>query len=92
MNLPLFNEPIRTMKISPPESLKIFVDMHVRQNGSGTRSECVRELILRDQDRLQLLEKLLIGAGSAPMAPVSAKYFDGWRDRICQATANSTPR
>lgn len=42
------------MNSSLPDSLKSFVDEQVSQRGYGTNREYVRELILRDQDRLQL--------------------------------------
>ncbi len=40
-----------TMNIPLPERLKSFVDEQVCQRGYGTRSESVRELIRRDQER-----------------------------------------
>jgi antitoxin ParD1/3/4 len=52
----------------------------------------VRELIRKDQDRLQLRELLLSGASSSPTAPVSATYFDGLRDRVRQAIRTHSPR
>lgn len=70
-----------TMNISLPESLKAFVDEQVSQRGYGTSSEYVRELIRRDQDRLQLRNLLLAGASSAPAEPVNATYFEGLRER-----------
>lgn len=70
-----------TMNISLPDSLKAFVDEQVRQRGYGTSSEYVRELIRRDQDRLQLRNLLLSGASSAPMEPVNETYFEGLRER-----------
>ena len=42
------------MNISLPETLEVFVDQQVSQRGYGTSSEYVRELIRREQDRLQL--------------------------------------
>ena len=51
-----------TMNISLPDTLKAFVDEQVAQRGYGTSSEYVRELIRRDQDRVQLKELLLAGA------------------------------
>jgi putative addiction module CopG family antidote len=60
------------MNISLPQTLKAFVDVQVSQRGYGTSSEYVRELIRKDQDRLQLREKLLAGASSAPTAPATA--------------------
>ena len=58
-----------TMNISLPESLKAFVDEQVSERGYGTSSEYVRELIRKDQDRLQLRSLLLAGASTAPAAP-----------------------
>jgi antitoxin ParD1/3/4 len=42
----------------------------------------VRELIRRDQDRLQLRNLLLAGASSAPTAPVDETHFEGLRERV----------
>lgn len=71
-----------TMNISLPDSLKAFVDEQVSQRAYGTSSEYVRELIRRDQDRLQLRSLLLAGASSAPTVPVDATYFDALRERV----------
>jgi antitoxin ParD1/3/4 len=81
-----------TMNISLPDSLKAFVDEQVSQRGYGTSSEYVRELIRRDQDRLQLRNLLLAGASSAPTAPADESYFEGLRERVRSAarTAGST--
>lgn len=70
------------MNISLPDSLKSFVDEQVSQRGYGTSSEYVRELIRRDQDRLQLRKLLLAGASSAPTAPVNETYFEVLRERV----------
>jgi antitoxin ParD1/3/4 len=45
----------------------------------------VRELIRKDQDRLQLRNLLLAGAASAPAASADVSYFDGLRDRVRKA-------
>lgn len=74
-----------TMNISLPDSLKAFVDEQVSLRGYGTSSEYVRELIRRDQDRLQMRNLLLAGASSAPTGPVSDAYFDGLRERVRSA-------
>lgn len=79
-----------TMNISLPDSLKAFVDEQVSQRGYGTSSEYVRELIRRDQDRLQLRGLLLAGAASAPVAPVNEYYFAGLRDRVREAAKSRT--
>ena len=71
-----------TMNISLPESLKTFVDEQVSQRGYSTSSEYVRELIRRDQDRMQLRGVLLAGASSSPAAPGDAVYLEGLRDRV----------
>ena len=72
------------MNISLPDTLKSFVDEQVRQRGYGTSSEYVRELIRRDQDRLQLRGLLLAGGASVPTEPVDGAYFDALRDRVRQ--------
>lgn len=71
-----------TMNISLPDALKSFVDEQVSQRGYGTSGEYVRELIRRDQDRLQLRNPLLAGASPAPAAPVNETYFEGLRERV----------
>ena len=60
---------VSTMTISLPNTLKSFVDEQVSQRGYGTSSEYVRDLIRKDQDRLQLRGLLLSGAATAPAAP-----------------------
>lgn len=70
-----------TMNISLPEALKTFVDEQVAGGSYGTSSEYVRDLIRRDQGRLQLRGLLLDGAASAATAPVDPAYFDGLRER-----------
>lgn len=79
-----YDSPMSTMNISLPDSLKTFVDEQVAQRGYGTSSEYVRELIRKDQDRLQLRGLLLAGAASTPMAPADAGYFAGLRARVSQ--------
>jgi len=71
-----------TMNISPPDSLKSFVDEQVAQRGYGSSSEYVRELIRKDADCLSLRGLLLKGAASAPAAPVEASYFSALRERV----------
>lgn len=73
---------MRTMNISLPEALKSFVDERVSEGGYGTSSEYVRELIRKDQDRLQLRGLLLAGAASSPAAPADSRYFEELRRRV----------
>lgn len=75
-----------TMNISLPDALKAFVDDQVSQRGYGTSSEYVRELIRKDQDRLQLRSLLLEGAASSPAAPADTAYFAALRARVAQQT------
>ncbi len=75
-----------TMNISLPDTLKSFVDEQVSQRGFGTSSEYVRELIRKDQERLELRNLLMAGATSAPTAPADASYFDVLRDRVRKGT------
>lgn len=70
-----------TMNISLPEALKSFVDAQVSLRGYGTSSEYVRELIRKEQDRLQLRGLLLDGAASAPTEPVDECFYQGLRAR-----------
>lgn len=81
-----------TMNISLPDTLKSFVDDQVSARGYGTSSEYVRDLIRKDQDKLQLRGLLLAGASSAPTAPADAAYFQGLRDRVAKAPGNSSAR
>jgi antitoxin ParD1/3/4 len=69
------------MNISLPELLKSFVDEQVAKGGYGTSSEYIRELIRRDQERLQLRGLLLEGAASASAEPAGPAYFAALRSR-----------
>lgn len=75
-----------TMNISLPDALKSFVDEQVSERGYGTSSEYVRELIRKDQDRLQLRGLLLAGVATAPAAPADRAYFEGLRNQVGNAT------
>jgi len=79
-----------TMNISLPDALKSFVDEQVSERGYGTSSEYVRELIRKDQDRLQLRGLLLAGVASAPAAPVDGDYFERLRNQVRSGTKAGT--
>ena len=79
-----------TMNISLPEALKSFVDEQVSQRGFGTSSEYVRELIRKDQDRLQLRGLLLAGVASVPAAPAGGDYFERLRNQVRSGTKAGT--
>ena len=73
-----------TMNISLPDSLKAYVDQRVSQEGYGTSSEYVRELIRRDKDRSQLRAMMLKGLESAVTGQADAAYFQSLRERAEQ--------
>lgn len=70
------------MNISLPDSLRSFVDEQVESRGFGTSSEYLRELIRKDQERLQLRGLLLAGATSEPAAAADSAYFSALRKRV----------
>ena len=74
-----------TMNVSLPDAMKSFVDEQVVERGYGTSSEYVRELIRKDQQRLQLRSLLLQGGLSAPAVEADKAYFDGLRERVRNA-------
>jgi len=74
-----------TMNISLPNALKEFVEGQVAEQGYGTSSEYVRELIRKDRDRESLRALVMEGARSAPASPADAAYFDDLRSRIRHA-------
>jgi antitoxin ParD1/3/4 len=74
-----------TMNVSLPDAMKSFVDEQVVDRGYGTSSEYVRELIRKDQQRLQLRSLLVQGGLSAPATGADKAYFDGLRERVRNA-------
>jgi antitoxin ParD1/3/4 len=78
------------MNIDLPDDLKSFVDQQVSERGYGTGSEYVRELIRKDQDRLQLRGLLLAGVATAPAAPADELYFQGLRNQVRNGTKASS--
>ncbi|CAN1520519.1 COG3609 Predicted transcriptional regulators containing the CopG/Arc/MetJ DNA-binding domain [Methylophilaceae bacterium] len=71
-----------TMNISLPDQLKRFVDERVTSSGYGTSSEYLRELIRRDQARLDLRAIMLDGASSAISGEADKHYFDQLRAKV----------
>ena len=71
-----------TMNVSLPDELKIFVDERVTQDGYGSTSEYVRDLIRRDRERGHLRNLVLEGANSGPGVVADTAYFDALRQRI----------
>jgi len=78
-----------TMNVSLPEAMESFVDEQVAERGYGTSSEYVRDLIRRDQQKLELRGLLLEGGQSQPSAEANQAYFDGLRDRVRNIASNA---
>jgi antitoxin ParD1/3/4 len=70
-----------TMNISLPDGMKAFVDEQVATRGYGTSSEYIRDLIRREQDRLQLRNMVLEGAAAPRTGEADAPYFESLRAR-----------
>ena len=70
-----------TVNISLPDALREFVDEQVTRDGYATSSEYLRELIRRDQWRLQLRAVLLQGAQSSASGSADLDYFAALRER-----------
>jgi antitoxin ParD1/3/4 len=71
-----------TMNISLPDDLKTFVDLRIRNEGYGSSSEYMRELIRRDRDRAQFRQYLLDGVDAKPVGRMDAVYFATLRKRL----------
>ena len=71
-----------TMNISLPDTMKAYVDQRVSQDGYGTSSEYVRELIRRDKDRSQLRAMMLAGLESPVTGQADADYFKSLRKQV----------
>ena len=74
-----------TMNISLPDTLRDFIDRQVSRAGYSTSSEYVRELIRRDQERVQLRALIVEGAQAPVTGEADARYFAGLRQRIAAA-------
>ena len=70
------------MNISLPESLKAFVDGRIEDGSYGTSSEYLRELIRRDQARLELRRLILQGLESPTIGGPNPAYWASKRARI----------
>lgn len=76
-----------TMNISLPDELKAFVDAQVAEQGYGSTSEYLRELIRqnRREQAAETLRKLIAeGLASGPATPQEPDFFDQLRERARQ--------
>ncbi len=64
-----------TMNISLPGTLKAFVDRRIAEGHYGTSSEYLRELIRKDQARLELRRLILQGLESRPIGGPTKAYW-----------------
>lgn len=81
-----------TMNISLPDGMKAFIDEQVVQRGYGTSSEYIRDLIRREQDRLQFRDLVLDGAAAPRTGEADAAYFDSLRSRANAKSAAAKQR
>ena len=71
-----------TMNISLPDTLRDFVEAQVSEGSYGTTSEYLRDLIRREQQRLQLRDSLLSGLNANVVAEADAAYFKQLRKSL----------
>jgi antitoxin ParD1/3/4 len=69
-----------TINISLPDGLRTFVERQVSTGTYSSTSEYLRELIRKDNERVQLRELLLAGATSKPTT-LDPEYFESLRSR-----------
>ncbi|MBA3605649.1 MAG: type II toxin-antitoxin system ParD family antitoxin [Actinomycetota bacterium] len=70
------------MNLSLPDEMRAFVDERVEGGRYGSIGEYVRDLIRRDQDRQQLRDLILDGAGSALRPVADATFVSERRSRL----------
>ena len=73
-----------TMNISLPDSLRAFIDKRIHSGDYGTSSEYLRELIRRDQARLELRQLLLEGLQSPVLGRADKAYWALKRKQIAR--------
>ncbi|MGV8942243.1 MAG: type II toxin-antitoxin system ParD family antitoxin [Lysobacter sp.] len=71
-----------TMNISLPDELKQFIDEQVSEQGYGSSSEYLRELIRKQRDVERLRNLMLEGADSGPGAPITPDTFKRMREEL----------
>lgn len=73
------------MNISLPPALREWVEQQVRQNGFGTASEYIRQLLREEQQRrrrLEVEERLAEAAASGPPAQVTETTWKESQQRV----------
>lgn len=75
------------MNVSLPDAMKAFVDEQVARKGYGSRSQYIRDLLRREQDREQLRGLLREGLESGPGRVVDLAYAEALRDSVRRGAA-----
>lgn len=81
----------RAVSISLPDSLRVFVERRTEEQGYGTISDYLRELILKDQKReseVRLETLLLEGLNSGDPIEVTSEYIGAKLQRLVEQHAN----
>ena len=81
---------METTNIAVPESLQEFVQARIVEDGYGSASEYVGELIRSDQKQHALTilgEELLKGTRSGPSVPMTGRDWQEIRDEVRQRVA-----
>lgn len=71
-----------TMNISLTAGLKNFIDEQVALGGYGSSSEYMRELLRKDQDRMQLRAMIIEGINSPDTGEMDEAYFKKLRQSV----------
>jgi antitoxin ParD1/3/4 len=76
-------EPMTSINISLPFSMKEFIETEVSREGYGTASEYVRELLREAKKRRdeEKLEKLLLEALESPASPMTKQDWEEIKER-----------
>jgi antitoxin ParD1/3/4 len=80
-----------SVNISLPDSLRLFVERRIEEQGYETISDYLRELILRDQKReseAKLEGLLLEGLNSGDPIEVTSEYIGAKLQRLVEQHAN----
>src|SRR6266511_713271 len=81
----IYHDPMGTMNIALPESLKRFVRRRVEDGGYGSTSEYLRELIRMDQKqsaRAKLEAELVRGLASGPATEMTKEDWATIRQSV----------
>ena len=80
-----------SVNISLPDSLRVFAERRTEEQGFGTISDYLRELILKDQKReseARLETLLLEGLNSGEPIEVTPEYIGAKLQRLVEQHAN----